>query len=318
MKSDENRTARETALSDAAIDWCVLLNSGAADQADRKAFEEWRGRSAAHEAAAREAEALWMGIGLAGDKVRNDEKKAWRKKVTRRALLGGGAAAITGLVLVERGILGPHLFADHSTRTAERRTVTLPDGSLAHLNAGTALSVDYRDQLRSLTLFQGQAMFSVAPDRARPFVVGAQGGRTRATGTVFDVDIRSRDVVVTVVEGTIAVSAADDMTAAVTADANEQVRYASDGKASAAVSVDAAVETAWRRGKMIFHDRPLGDVVAEVDRYRGGRILIINSSLEELKVSGVFEVDDPESVLRTIEETLSVQVTRLPFVTVFR
>lgn len=78
------------------------------------------------------------------------------------------------------------------------------------------------------------------------------------------------------------------------------------------------METAWRRGKLIFNRRPLGDVVAEIKRYRSGQIVIASAGLRALEVTGVFELADPEAILRTIEETLPVHVTRLPFVTVIR
>jgi transmembrane sensor len=229
----------------------------------------------------------------------------------------GGAAAVTGLAF-QSGIFGPYLFSDYKTGIAERRTVALSDGSSAHLNADSALSINFGEKERSLTLFNGQATFVVMPDPLRPFVVRAKDGQTVAIGTVFDIDIRPQEVAVTVVEGTVAVSTREDRSTAVSITADQQVKYSSDRGLSEAALINAAAETAWRRGKLIFNDRPLGDVVAEIERYRGGQIFLASTRLQSLAVTGVFEINDPDSVLRMIEETLSVQVTKLPFVTIIR
>lgn len=112
------------------------------------------------------------------------------------------------------------------------------------------------------------------------------------------------------------VAGAASTTDAVVVRADQRVRYAAGGRPSAPQAVDADMETAWRRGKLIFNRRPLGDVVAEIERYRSGTIIIAGNRLRALEVTGVFNLDDPEALLRTIEETLPVRALRLPLVTV--
>lgn len=317
MDSDGRRESAgvNDALSDEALDWIVRLHSGKATQADRAAFAEWRGRSAAHEFAACEAEAIWQGIGTAGATVRGSAKKP-AGTPTRRKLIAGGGLVIAGFVLADP--LRLRRTADHTTAIGERRTIILPDGSSAYLNAGSALSVAFSDRDRRLVLHEGQATFTVARDSARPFIVQAKGGRSLAVGTVFDVDIRPSEVVVTVVEGTVAVSTDAEPAGTIKARLDEQVRYTVQGPPSSAEPVDSSSATAWRRGKLIFNGRPLGDVAAEIERYRSGRIFIAGSRLAALEVTGVFDLSDPDAILRTIEETLPVKVTRLPLVTIIR
>ncbi len=310
MAGEAKRRHADTRLSDEALEWIVRLSSGRAGDADRQAFAAWRGRDAEHELAAQEAETLWHGLGAAGTTVRT-------KGVTRRAVLGGGLATLTGAALYGSGVVGPHLFADHVTEIAERRSIGLPDGSTALLNAGSALSVDFTGSARTLRLFRGQATFTVAHDAARPFLVEADGGETRALGTVFDVDIRPRDVAVTVLEGTVGVST-DAAATAVVAELDQRVTYTAGRPPSAAETVDADSETAWRRGKLIFNGRRLGDVVAEIERYREGRIVIAGSELRGLPVTGVFDLTEPDAVLDVVEQTLPVRISRLPFVTIIR
>lgn len=312
VKREGSREA--TALSDQAIDWLVRLHSGRATDDDRDAFDAWRTQSEAHELAAREAEALWDGVGVAGEKTR---KTARKKKVTRRAMLGGIAVATGGVALARSGLIGPYLFADHVTAIGEQKTITLPDGSSVFLNASTALSVDYDQGTRILSLFHGEAVFTVAHDAGRPFVVQAGDGRTQAIGTVFNVDIGSSEVSVTVLEGKVEVTG-ESGPASVQALSGQRVRYGGADRPSPPEQVDVDAETAWRRGKLIFNRKPLGDVVVELGRYRRGRIIVARDSLRALEVTGVFDLAEPEEVLRMIEDTLPVQVIRLPLVTVLR
>lgn len=304
----------EDTLSDEALDWIVRLNSGRATAADHAAFAEWRDQSIDHELAAREAEAIWQGIGTAGADVRRaDEKPAG--KLTRRRLLAGGGFAIAGFALADT--LHLHMTADHVTGVGEQRTVALPDGSSVSLNAGSALSVAFSDGVRRLVLHEGQATFTVSHDGARPFIVEARGGQSLAVGTIFDVDMRPDEVVVTVIEGIVAVST-DVGPEPIRAALDEQITYTTQGPPSAAEPIDANSATAWRRGKLIFNGRLLADVAAEIERYRSGRIFVVGSRLSALQVTGVFDLGDPDAILRTIEETLPVTVTRLPLVTVIR
>ncbi len=318
MKSDANGADTDLALSDAAIEWIVKLKSGRATSEDEAAFLAWRSRSAAHDAAAQEAELLWHGVGVAGDRFRSDARKQARAKLTRRTVLGGAGLVLVGAGLNATGVLGPHLYADFATGIGEQRTIELADGSSVVLNGNTALSADFDTIQRELTLHQGEATFTVKPDPARPFVVGAHGGQIRAVGTVFDVDIRATETAVTVLEGEVNVTSSLPTSASINAKANQRIRYTPAGTPAPAEAVDAAVETAWRRGKLIFNARPLSDVVAEIQRHRRGTIVLASSRLRSLEVTGVFEINDPESILRTIDETLGVSVTRLPLVTILR
>lgn len=303
----------DLALSDEAIDWMVRLHSGRSTPEERGAFGRWRAQSAAHEAAAAEAEALWHGLGSAGADMRG-ERRAARTRMTRRAVLGGLTLGALGLATAGSGLWRSGPKADYATGVNETREITLEDGSRVHLNASSALALHFSRAERRLTLLAGQALFTVTPDAQRPFIVGAGDGWTRAIGTQFDVDIRAEETVVTVVEGKVTVGT-ERALPGVTLQANETVRYGG-GSLGRPRPVDAALATSWRRGKLIFDRRPLADVVNELQRHTNTRIVIASGSLGELEVTGVFDLNDPLSVLETIEQTLPVRVLRLPFVSV--
>lgn len=298
------------ALSDEAIEWVVHLHSGTATEHDRAGFVSWRAQSTGHEAAAAEAEALWHGLGAAGGQVRTE-----RGRLTRRAVMLGGGALALGLAATASDPLRRRLMADFFTSVGETRQVLLPDGSQALLNSSTALALDYAPALRRVRLLEGQALFTVQPDASRPFVVAAANGWSRAVGTVFDVDMRAESVVVTVVEGRVAVGLEQATIPGALLGADEAVRYGRHG-VSAPTRLDAGTATAWRRGKLIFDRRPLEDVVSELQRHTHSRIMIAGSGLKALEVTGVFDLNDPSGVLETIEQTLPVRVLRLPLVNV--
>lgn len=313
--TSQNSQPDDMVLSDEAIDWVVRLKSGRASADDLAAFAAWRQRSEEHEQAAREAEAIWHGVGIAGSGVRRADRKA---KLTRRAVLGAGVLVAGGGALAWSGALGPHLLADHVTGVGEQRSISLDDGSSVLLDAATSLSVEFGARERLLRIHGGQAAFTVAHDPSRPFVVSAGTGWTRAIGTVFDVDVRPREVMVTVVEGAVDIATEAAPSRPVRATVDQRVRYGGSTPPSAPESIDSDMETAWRRGKLVFDRRPLGDVVAQLGRYRDGRIVLVGDRLRSLEVTGVFDLTEPEAVLRAIETTLPVRVTRLPLVTLIR
>ncbi len=314
----EDAKGIDDALSDQAIEWVVRIHSGHATQADREAFANWRRDNPLNEAAAREAEAIWQGIGVAGKEVRSTERSNRRAKVTRRAFIGAASVGLIGSGLMETGFLRLNFLADYVTGIGERKTVVLADGSTVLMNARSALSARFDANQRRISLFEGQATFSVAHDRARPFLVTAASGQTKAVGTVFDIDMRPDEVAVTVLEGGVSVTTEGTSNRPMPVNMNQRMRYSDDGIILATEEVDADIETAWRRGKLVFNGRRLSEVIAEVERYRRGKIVLVGSSLQQLPVTGVFDMADSESVLTTIRQTLPVRITELPLVTIIR
>jgi len=315
-------------LGDEALAWLVHLRSGRSTAADHEAFRAWRHRGRAHQAAAREAEALWQDLAstptaaaysaarIAGEAVTAGRS---RSQPSRRAVLAGGLAAALAVAAVASGALDPiaGLIADYATRRGQRRQVRLPDGSLAHLSAATALSLDYSGERRSLVLHAGEALFEVAPDAGGPFVVTSDAGEVRALGTVFAVRRDGRRAAVVVAEGIVEIDPADTDGPPTRLAAGFRASFGPEGVAEP-TAADVAAATAWTRGKLVFNKRPLEEVVAELERYHGGRIVILRRELRGLKVSGVFDLDALGATLSTLERSLRVDAIRLPLLTLIR
>lgn len=313
-RTAEDRPGRR--LSDEAIDWLVRLGSGRATPKERLTFLRWRQRSAAHEAAAVEAEMLLRAVGdtrQADQLRRHGEPLLHRRPVGRRGLFAGAAAASVAVVTVGLTSLGPlsALYADHATGVGGRKRIALADGSFVILNTATAVSVDYSGKERRVVLHDGEALFDVAKDPSRPFIVMTGDMEVRAVGTAFVV----RREEVTVSEGTVDVTIGSRPAIRVVAGQRLGVGEGDRFRLST-VDIDAA--TAWQRGKLIFNRRPLEGVVAELQRYRAGRIVILGDRLKVLEVTGVFDLDDTDRILRTIEETTKAKIVNMPLLTVIR
>jgi len=220
------------------------------------------------------------------------------------AAAGIAAVAAPASVLLTR----PGLFADHATAVGERRTIALDDGSKVELAGSSSLSVHFAADLRRLVLHEGEAFFNVVRDPARPFVVDTASGRTRALGTAFDIKMSDPLVTVAVTEHSVLVSA--NGAEPVTVNEGQMVRYGPN-RTGTVRDADLDQVEAWRHDRLIFRDTPLGEVVADLERYRGGRIVMTDAALHRLLVTAVFDAGKADAAIDTIADTLPIRVRRL-------
>jgi transmembrane sensor len=304
MDERENRSRL-----DQAADWFVRRDSGRLSPREGDAFQHWLA-DPANRRAWNEIERTWSVLDVASRHGASPVRSSGSPWV----LSGRRAAAIAAtIVLVAFAYVfdvQTRLAADGYTAVGEVRTMALPDGSSVVLNTASAMAVDFSPSIRRVRLLRGEAAFNVAKDVTRPFVVVAAGGEVRALGTVFSVRHGSDDVRVTVVESRVGVSFPAGGIAAVELSTGEAAEYRRGG-IGAVQKVDAEAETAWRRGKLVFVNRPLGSVIEELNRYHFGRIQITDSSISQHLVSGVFDLQDPLRMLDAIEQSLGLRSTRL-------
>lgn len=306
-----------TELSDQAIEWIILLNSADATDTHRQQAAQWIKRSPSHRRAFVEAEQLLLDMGEAMmHKEPNLQlqtippKKPFYAQYWLRIL--AVASLLLALVLPISNITDAWL-SDYYTGVGEQKSITLADGSWVMLNTDTALSVTYSAAGRRLLLKRGEAVFHVAADRNRPFEVVTDTAMIKALGTVFAVATTGETSRVTVEEHAVSVKGRQEQAYAINAriNAGQQAIYDSDHGLQAPIAVDSAQSAAWQRGKLIFKNQPLAMVVAELDRYFPGRIVILHEPLTKLRVSGVFPINDAVSTLNMIEQTLPVKVSRI-------
>ena len=124
-----------------------------------------------------------------------------------RIAAGIAAIALTGAV----SFVVKTSWLDHrlQTHASEWRSVPLSDGSSIEAAPYTSLRHVIGDERRLITMAQGLAIFRVAKDRSRPFLVEAGGVEVRATGTQFTVERQPDQIIVMVREGSVVVSPSD-------------------------------------------------------------------------------------------------------------
>jgi transmembrane sensor len=197
----------------------------------------------------------------------------------------------------------------YSTGIGEQRTIQLMDGSTVELNARSKVEVRLTPHRRDVALIEGQALFHVAKDKLRPFVVRAGEAEVRAVGTEFDVYKKQTETVVTVVEGRVETYPESEgaAAAAILLSAGEQLTVLPH-MVTKPVRADTAAATAWVQKRLIFEETPLSEVAEEFNRYNRRPLAIEDPALRTLKISGVYSSIDPASLINFLRSQSSIRV----------
>lgn len=305
---------QQRSIREAAAEWAVLLADGALDDRQQEALQQWLQADARHAEALVFAQRTWAALGrLPAEKPTPHRVAAVAANVSRRPrrnarLRRWGAAACLTLLLGGLGLsqgermLLP-LLADHHTAGGEVLSLTLPDGSEVILDSGSAIRLDYSAAQRRVELLAGAAIFQVAPQTGRPFVVEAAGGTAQALGTRFLVQHEARGgALVGVLEHAVQVNAAQQQRRL---EEGSSLRYDAAGMHDTAFDLQRA--TSWQRGLLVFDRQPLGQVIEQLNRYRPGYILIGRDELMQREVSGVFRLDALDAALMTLTREMQLQ-----------
>ncbi|HKX98322.1 MAG TPA: FecR domain-containing protein [Steroidobacteraceae bacterium] len=239
----------------------------------------------------------------------------WNPAPQRRWALGAVA-------VVAAASVAWWLSADHSgaatqsfgTGHGEQAVQRLADGSVMHLNTDTALDVRLGTNRRDIRMKTGEAFFTVAHGDAREFRVRAGEAEILALGTQFDVRLKPRTILVTVVEGQVEVRASSRpgtrAPGTMRVAAGYQLQIDDGILAAQSERVDTAAAVAWRQRKIDFDSRPLGEVADEFNRYGVVQFVIEDAGLRALRVSGVFDAYDSESFAAFLESLDGVRIER--------
>ncbi|SAI42673.1 transmembrane sensor [Bordetella ansorpii] len=308
--SDHEDAVSAEALERQALAWLRRLTSNEATAAELREFEQWVAASPAHRAAYRRAKAVWDAFKPSAGRVArahpgivaNYEGAQRSRRRTRRAVLGlGAAAAASAGVAVLHPPLGlwPSLAewgADYRTDAGEQRTLALAEGVDVTLNTRTSVRRQTAGgQLVGLNLLSGETAIDLAGGHR--FTVRAGAGSSVAEASRLEVRYLYDKVCVTCLEGAVAVehSAATRQLAA-----GEQTVY--DDQAIGGVArIDPKVVSAWRRGLLIFDQTRLDEAIAEINRYRPGRVVLANDALRSQRVSGNFQISAPDQAIAQLQ-----------------
>jgi transmembrane sensor len=206
------------------------------------------------------------------------------------------------------------LIVRFATRHGEVLTRQLPDASVLHLDTDTAVTIRYSPGERRVDLEQGQAVFEVRHDSARPFHVVAGSAEIVDIGTTFNVYLHPDSTLVTVIEGEVIVSSlkAPANGGTTKLSIGQQVRVVPGRAPTLPTLVDARRSSDWMKRQIAFKKEPLEHVAAEFNRYAATPIEIKTPALQRLPISGVFRTDDTESFLAFLHTLDQVRVTTTP------
>lgn len=343
-----------------AGEYYLDLQDGTMDAAELKAWQGWMAQHDDHRRAFARMETLWGVLDLAGAPEKaaleglQDAQVA--DNVAEKPLASGGsvlsmvapeqakstakptyawfgaiAASIAAAFIMGVLILGP---ADKSNQPAplqyytaagEQRVINLADGSIVELGTNSAVQVRYSDDVRNLTLTDGEAVFTVAKNPKRPFVVRAGQGSVTAIGTVFNVRKSADNVQVRVLEGTVAVRPVDEQDERARGRANpggasqpvalvtagRQTEYGPTGNMAPVIVADVHEGLAWRVGVLTMVDWPISDVIQELNRYLTDEITIGDEAVGSMRFTGTVYPDQVDAWLDGLQQGYPIEVVRL-------
>ncbi len=325
-------------IAEEAADWIVALAD--ADEDARKAFAAWLRRSPEHIKEFLAISAIWgtlpghsaqpsaaelarlsdtqpnvvamPGAAANGSKATIPPASSRRRWMARAAAVLVAAAAGAIFLILSPG-KDPNLY---TTEIGEQSSVPLQDGSLVMLNTRSAMRVAYSEEYRDVHLSDGEALFDVARESARPFRVITDQAVFQAVGTQFNVRRDSDKVTITVIEGAVDVRplaagpailadggrAESGPPGPLRLEVGQQAQVAA-GVAGAAVTDTVVDHTiAWRDRDLVFEALPLKQVIEEFNRYNAPPVEIRDPKLELLPISGVFRSDDRDSFLQFLSQ----------------
>jgi transmembrane sensor len=299
-------------IDDEALDWVVKQSAGALSDADRTAFEAWYDSDMRCQGAYLRAQAIWHSLDKATVQP-NLQPRVRRVAdhspgVSRRMVIGG-----LGLAAASAAALGVYALvnqppSDYVTTVGEMRKVPLQDRSVASLNSNSHLRVEMTSKLRRVVLVQGEALFEVAKDPAKPFVVEAGNVRVRAVGTAFSVRRREAGADVLVTEGIVEVWNDEHKSRRVRAGESAFVPEMQADIAVTAQAEEISRRLSWRDGKIVLKNQTLAEAVEEFNRYNQIKISIDDPAIRDNRLVGQYRVDQPEDFADSVRELMDVPV----------
>ncbi len=297
-----------------ATQWFARLKTVPVSKGTLEAFFEWR-RDPANAQAFAEAEALWgdagrIGVRPAMLRLVDEAMKRQHRPRFRWPLVSALAVGACLLVAAMAGrwwMADPSASLDAATMVGEQRMLALADGSQVRLNTDTRLDARLGSSERRITLDRGEALFDVAHDRARPFLVSAGDVTVSATGTRFDVRHGSDGTLVQLFEGGVDIAVSGQLAVHL----RPGQSWRSEGAAVHAVQrIDVRRALAWTNGRIVFEATPLEEAVTEINRYTAQKVVLAAENRADAPISGSFTTGDPSGFVKAVSAMLGLEVAR--------
>lgn len=288
-----------------ALNWFVKLRDTRADDGLRQRFDQWHGADPRNAAAWQEAEALWNCF----DPVEREISTLRKRDATlnRRAMLG----MLSGAAVIGAGgwyVTRPAFWADVTTAPGQMHAFNMADGSRVELGGRSALAFDETLGQRSLEVLSGEAFVTVQAGSA-PLRMQLGGAEVLSQQAEVNLKLAADRAQLSVGSGVVQLRLAN--ATGQTVEAGQQVSF-DESRLLAQRQVDRKDIGAWRQGRLVFQAEPLRNVLHEISRYRGGRIIAAGEGPASIPVTAVFDAKQPDSALDTIVGTLGLKQLDLP------
>lgn len=302
----------ENALSDVAAGWVARIQGHDVTRELREELARWMDADPSHAVAYLRAEAAWERM----ERIKAMPAASLEPETTGRWQMSRRAALVGGLGLCAASVAGWWIFSapdTYKSAIGERRVIALEDGSRVTLNTASVLRVRFTDAERSLHLVSGEALFEVAHNPQRPFVVQAANSHIRAVGTAFSVRLRSDLAEVTVTEGTVAV--VEGSQTAPPSDPAKQITAGSGAVVDRSTVAKSALtpdvlrqRLAWSEGAIELRGETLAQAAEEFSRYRDKRIIVADPRIAAIRIGGRFSSNEADEFLRSVQAGFPVKI----------
>ncbi|MEN2398009.1 FecR family protein [Pseudomonas halotolerans] len=296
-----------------AINWVLRLRNHAANPALRQQCEVWRAAHHEHELAWQRVQSLHSeltsnlravpGAHVALDTLENSAQRLGRRQALK---LLSGVALIGSAAWLGKDLGWQPWNADFATATGEHRGFQLPDGTRLELNTDSAADLDYTTEHRLISLTRGEIMLTCGHDPERPLLVRSQHGLFEGLDGRFVVRQDNACTRLSVTRGTVAIRShrGGDGTALLVSAGQSYLISSSTATLTPPLDMDVG---AWADGLLVTRNMRLEDFLNEVGRYRQG-YLKCAASIADLRLSGVFRLEDTDKLLAVLPRTLPVQL----------
>lgn len=328
MNSSSSRL--DSTADEQASLWAARLEGSSLDAADRAALDTWLAANPAHRALLSEycqfsadleqqLPALVAAGAVAMPREQAPARRGWNFKWLAIGSMLAAAAVVAFVLWPAPPVSQAESFA---SSVAQRRSLTLSDGTRVELNAQTSLRVENGATERRVRLAGGEAYFVVTKDPKRPFIVETPAGSVRVTGTTFNVRAESAsELEVIVVEGSVQVHPGEmggtRPSVPVSLHGGEQFCASAAKGVTRQPLTGSALEDAlaWRQGQIVCSDgMPLREAIARFARYHGRGITTTPAvDAAKLNLGGIYDLDDLDGFFTAIKKTWpDVRVTPEP------
>lgn len=312
-------------ISAEAAHWCARLHDAECSDAERADFAQWLEVNPRHEEEYQAMLEIWQLSELLPPTPQVQPNLVvspapHRARRQRRPRNGRRIAAMAAGLLVAIGAvwsagwsagLLPSRVGYYAAQPAPR-LVELADGSKVELNSNSQLVfADFRDRRSAWLKSGGEAYFQVAHDTLQPFSVWTDNGSVRVTGTRFNVWTDSRQMLVTLLEGSVVVSPPDSV------DGNSaqltpgmQARYLKGSERIELAQVAPAGAIAWTEGKLVIDDLTLQAAIPLINRYLKQPVFLDDATVAAMRIGGIYRTDDLQALVDSLPKVLPLELRK--------